>query len=57
MAACDHVMSVVEQNHKPDDPDAEGDGSDADAEQASLDLPQSEIRARRVRLLRLASRG
>jgi hypothetical protein len=55
MAACDHVMSVVEQNHKPDD--AEGDGTDADAEQASLDLPQSEIRARRVRLLRLASRG
>ncbi len=57
MAACDHVMSVVEQNHKPDDPDAEGDGSDEDPEQASLDVPQSEIRARRVRLLRLAQRS
>jgi HK97 family phage prohead protease len=56
MAACDHVMSVVEQNHKPDDPDAGGDGSDEDPEQASLEAPQAEIRARRVRLLRLASR-
>jgi len=55
MAACDHVMSVVEQNHKPDEP-ADGDGSDEDPEQASLEGPQAEIRARRVRLLRLASR-
>ncbi len=53
MAACDHVMSVVEQNHKPDDPDAGGDGSDEDPEQASLEAPQAEVRARRVRLLRL----
>jgi hypothetical protein len=55
MAACDHVMSVVEQNHKPDEP-ADGDGSDEDPEQASLEAPQAEIRRRRVRLLRLASR-
>jgi hypothetical protein len=54
MAACDHVMSVVKQNHKADDP-ADGDGSDEDPEQASLEAPQADIRARRVRPLRLGS--
>ncbi len=55
-AACDHVMSVIEQNHKPEGDD-EGDGTDEDPEQASRAAPDSEIRARRVRLLRLAARG
>ena len=56
MAAGDHVMGVIEQNHKPDGDDGDGDddGTDEDPEQASLGAPQSEIRARRVRLLRLA---
>jgi hypothetical protein len=57
LTACDHVMSVVEQYHKPDDPDADGDGSDQDPEQASAETSEAEIRGRRVRLLRLASRG
>ncbi len=55
MAAGDHVMGVIEQNHKPDDGDS--DGADEDPEQATLAAPASEIRARRVRLLRLAARG
>jgi hypothetical protein len=58
MAAGDHVMGVIEQNHKPDADDGDGDddddGTDEDPEQASLAAPESEIRARRVRLLRLA---
>ena len=55
MAAGDHVMGVIEQNHKPDGGDDDGDdGTDEDPEQASLAAPESEIRARRVRLLRLA---
>jgi HK97 family phage prohead protease len=56
MAAGDHVMGVIEQNHKPDGGDGDGndDGTDEDPEQASLAAPESEIRARRVRLLRLA---
>ena len=59
MAACDHVMGVIEQNHKPDGDDGDGDddGTDEDPEQASLAAPESEIRARRVRLLRLAKRS
>jgi HK97 family phage prohead protease len=56
MAAGDHVMGVIEQNHKPDSDDGDGDdnGTDEDPEQATLAAPESEIRARRVRLLRLA---
>ena len=68
-AAGEHVRSVIEQNDKPDgkgDGDnadnnndggsGDGDGADEDPEQASIAAPESELRARRVRLLRLAAR-